>query len=312
MKRTRWLAGLAPALFVIAVGCGGNSPSTSNPSGGGGDTGQATAPDVAQVGAGEGVDDSTADLAEHHRHHHHGGFAMFIAMSLDSINATPEQHDQIMKIQADMHAKMQPAHDAEKQLLLAIADGVEAGQIDQGKIDPLIAQLSAASAGVHDAVADSLNALHALLTPPQRTALVDKVEAHLEVWHHANTAEEGADKDAHGGHLGKLAKDLSLTPDQVEKVRGNFHSSIASAPKYDRSEADAHFKAFAAAFASDTFDSKTLTTGGPANAHMATWGAHRMLHLYKAITPVLTPEQRTKLAADIRSNANYKRSEMEK
>ena len=308
MKRTRWIAGLAPALFVFAVGCGGSQNANS----GGGATTEAAAPDVAQVGAGETTDDSTADLAEHHRHHHHGGFAMFIAMSLDSINTTPEQHDQIVKIQAEMHAKMQPAHDAEKTLLLAVADGVEAGQIDPAKIDPLIQQMATTSAAVHDAVADSQNALHALLTPPQRVALVDKVEAHLEVWHHTNSADEGSAKDAHGGHIGHLAKELSLTPDQVEKVRTSFHSSIGNAPKYDRSLADAHFKAFAAAFASDTFDAKTLTTAGPANAHMATWGAHRMVHLYTAMTPVLTPEQRTKLAADIRSHANYKRSETEK
>ena len=143
---------------------------------------------------------------------------------------------------------------------------------------------------------------------PQRTALVDKVEAHLEVWHHTNSEDEAATKDAHGGHLGHLAKDLAVAPIRSSGLRSGFTTSIRTAKKYDRAEADAHFKAFAAAFASDTFDAKSMTTGGATNAHMATWGITRMVHLYKALTPVLTPEQRTKLAADIRSHANYKRT----
>src|ERR1700689_2465994 len=134
MKRFRWMSGLAPVLFAAAMGCGGSPPATTPPAGGGGDVAEATSPgDVAQVGAGEEEDESTADLAEHHRHHHHGGFAMFIAMSLDSINATPEQEATIKQIRADMHAKMKPAHDAEQTVLLTLADGIAAGKIDQQK-----------------------------------------------------------------------------------------------------------------------------------------------------------------------------------
>jgi hypothetical protein len=81
-----------------------------------------------------------------------------------------------------------------------------------------------------------------------------------------------------------------------------------NAKHYDKAEAEAHLKAFAAAFEADTFDAKTVTTGGPANAHLAAWGAHRMAHFYEAVTPVLTPDQRTKLADIVRHHANYKRT----
>jgi Spy/CpxP family protein refolding chaperone len=312
MTHSRWNSVFAATLLIAAVGCGRSSHPATEPSGGGtNDVAEATPqPDVAQVGAGEEEDESTADLAEHHRHHHHGGFAMFIAMSLDSLNATPEQAAAITKIRTDMYAAMAPAHDAEKAVLLALADGIEANNIDQSRVHAAIAQLTGAAAGVQDAVAGSLNALHATLTPPQRAALVDKVEGHFEVWHHTNAPDEAATRDTHGGHLGKLANELALSPPQVETIRASFASSISGVPHFDRAEADAHIKAFGDAFASDTFDAKALAAGGSVNAHMATWGITRTVHFYKAVLPVLTPEQRAKLAHDIRRHANYQHNEM--
>jgi Spy/CpxP family protein refolding chaperone len=305
MIRMRWMLGFASVALALAVGCGSNSPQAASPGG---------AADVAPAGSAptDEEDESIADLKEHHRHHHHGGFAMFIAMSLDSLGTTPDQDAAIKKIQADMYAKMQPAHDAEKNVLLTLADGVAEGAIDQAKVDAAIAQTASAATGVHDAVADSLNQLHAILTPPQRAALVGKVEAHFNVWHQANSDDEPAEKDAHGGHLGKLAKDLGLSPDQVEKIRASFKSSIGAAPvHFDAKEAEFHLKAFEAAFASDAFDAKALTTGGQANAHVANWGATRMARFYESVAAVLTPDQRTRLADSLRRHANYKRTQTE-
>jgi Spy/CpxP family protein refolding chaperone len=292
---------------ALAIGCASGKPTTQTPQGSA-DVAEA-APTDQQTGAGEDEDDSTADLAEHHRHHHHGGFAMFIAMSLDSIGVNADQTAAIKKLQADMHAKMQPAHDAEKAVLLALADGVAEGKIDRAKIDPAIAQLSSASASVHDAMIASLNSLHGILTPPQRQALVDKVEAHADVWHHLNTSDEPGKGDH--DHFAELAKHLSLSPDQVEKIRASFTGSSKSAPRYDRAEADEHLKMFATSFASETFDAKTLTKAGAVNARMATWGIGRTVRLYEAAAPVLTPEQRTKAAETLRRHANYKRTDSE-
>jgi Spy/CpxP family protein refolding chaperone len=253
-----------------------------------------------------------ADLKEHHRHHHHGGFVMFIAMSLDSLGTTPEQNTAIQKIQADLHAKMQPAHDAEKNLLSILADGIATGKIKQAAVDAAIAKLEAAAAGVHDAAAASLNQLHATLTPPQRAALVGKVEAHFNVWHHENAEEESADREAVGGHLGRLTKELGLSSDQVDKIRASFKHPTGHVPsRFDAAEAQAHLKAFGTAFASDTFDAKVLTAGGPANAHIAAWGAGHMARFYGAVLPALTPDQRAKLADSVRRHANYKRTQSE-
>ena len=307
MTRTRSYFGLVPILMSAALGCGGNTPATTDPGQGGSD-------DVAEAQQGSGEhamvgeeeDESTGDLAAHHRHHHHGGFAGFIAMSLNQINATPEQQGTIEKIRDAMWATMQPAHDAEKNLLLAVADDVAANQFDPAKLDAATAQLATASGALRDAIAESLDQLHATLTPQQRAALVDKMQAHFEVWHHTNAPADEHDED--GGQLGHLGKELNLTPDQIAKARAAFEQSMSSVPKFDRSEADAHIKAFGEAFAADTFEAKSLPAT-EVNAHMATWGTTRMVKLYEALTPQLTPDQRTKLADNIRHHANYQHNE---
>src|ERR1700733_13123340 len=115
MIRMRWMPGLASAWVVVAVGCGSTSPQAAAPGG---------SADVAPAGPAQAdveEDESMADLKEHHRHHNHGGVAMFIAMSLDSLGTTPDENAAITKIQGDIRAKMQPAHDAEKAALLTIA-----------------------------------------------------------------------------------------------------------------------------------------------------------------------------------------------
>jgi Spy/CpxP family protein refolding chaperone len=252
-------------------------------------------------------EEAAADLGEHHRHHHHGGVTMFIAMTLDSLGVSPEQAVAVEKIQGDLFAKMEPAHVAEQNMLNVLADGIAAGKIDIAKVDAAIDAVKAASTGVHEATIDSLNQLHAVLTPEQRVALVDKVEAHWEVWKKANAQEEKPGDAAHPGHLDRVAKELNLAPDQVEKVRATFAEKVKSHPqKFDSAQVDAHIQEFGTAFKAATFDAKSLPRGPFVHQHLAVWGARRTAHFYETIDPLLTPEQRTKLAAELKEHAAAK------
>ncbi len=294
-----WLVvGLLLGTGSALVACGGEGATSAPP---------ATAATATATAVSPEDDEAAADLSEHHRHHHHGGVTMFIAMTLDSLGVSPEQAAAVEKIQGDLFAKMEPAHVAEQNMLNVLADGIAAGKIDTAKVDAAIDAVKTASAGVHEAVADSLNQLHTVLTPEQRAALVDKVEAHWEVWKKANGQEEKAGDAAHPGHLDRLAKDLNLAPDQVEKIRATFADKVKSHPqKFDPAQVDAHIQEFGTAFKAATFDAKTLQRGAFVHQHLAVWGARRMAHFYEAIDPLLTPEQRTKLSAEIKEHAAAK------
>jgi Spy/CpxP family protein refolding chaperone len=232
---------------------------------------------------------------------------MFIAMSLDTLGVAPEQAAKIEKIQGDLFAKMEPAHAAEQKVLNILADGVAAGKIDEAKVKGAIDGVKTASIGVHDAAVQSLNELHAALTPEQRAALADKVEAHWEVWKNSNNQEEAAGDEAHPGHLDRVAKDLNLTPDQVTQVRATFSERVKKHPlQFDASQVETHVQEFGTAFKSDKFDAKALKHGPFAHQHLAVWGAWRMAHFYEVLGPVLSPEQRAKLSAEMKEHAAAK------
>jgi len=268
------------------VACGGGTASTPPPAT------AVNAPDN---------DDAAAGVLEHHRLHHHGGVTLLVAMSLDTLGVTQEQRATIEKIQADLHSHMEPARAAEQKLVTVLADGVAAGNLDVAAVDAAVAQVTSAAAAVHDASVDALNALHAALTPPERAALVDKVEAHWSVWQKANIDPA---KSEHG-HLAMLTQDLALTPDQVTKIRTNLGEGPKGVPPLDPQEIANHLKAFGEAFRGEKFDAKALSLASSANAHMAGWGAAQRAHIIEAVSPVLTAEQRAKLSQLLHEHAQH-------
>ena len=229
------------------------------------------------------------------------------SMSLPSLGVPPQEQAQVEKIRQDIHAKMQPAHDAEAALLNTVADGVAAGTIDQAKVDAVIAKITEVSTQMDDVTNDAMNQLHGVLQPPEREALALKIQANYMVWERSN-ADEAAqpDQEQEGGHIHHLATVLGLSPDQVQKIDAAFTASIANVfaqKKFDSASAEQHMQAFVQSFPADQFDAKTLTTADKANSGVASWGAMRMTKMYEAMTPILTPDQRTKLAALLREHA---------
>jgi Spy/CpxP family protein refolding chaperone len=263
-----------------------------------------SAPAATAVAPTAADDDVAEGLMEHHRNHHHGGVTLFIAMSLDTLGVSPEQEAAVEKIRRELHAKMEPARAAEQSVVAMLADGLAAGTIDAAKVDAGVAQATAAAGASHDASADALNELHSVLTPPQRAALVDKVEAHWAVWQKAN-AEATASATPQGSHLATLAMDLGLTTEQVDKIRANLAEGMKPVPRLDPQEIAAHLRAFGDAFRGETFDAKTLTTAGGADAHIVGWGTAHMAHFVETVSPVLTPEQRAAYAQSLREHSNH-------
>jgi Spy/CpxP family protein refolding chaperone len=227
-------------------------------------------------------------------------------MSLRDLDITPEQRTTIEKIRADLLQKMDPARAAEKDFDNVLADGVAAGNVNRAKADAAMGKLVTQVQGLHDASLAALDALHAALTPPQRAALVDAVQAHWEKWKEAQGRDEAADEHHHqSGYLLALVRDLGLTKDQAEKIKAKFREQMKGSPQDDKhKEVQDHLQAFATAFKGDTFSAKSLTKAKAANGHVAKWGATRRERFLEAAAPVLTPDQRTKLAAQIRERAS--------
>jgi Spy/CpxP family protein refolding chaperone len=324
MRHIRWIRGGVPGLLLLTgvglMACDNGSSAGATPMASTAPSASAmpsasssamAAPSASPAGSamaadsadgGSAADDESVndELRDYHRHHHHGGVTMFISMAIDTMGLDPAKKAQAEKIQSDLHAKMAPARDAEHDLLSTIADGVATGKIDTAKVDAGIAKIATASVGIHAATADAVTQLHDILSPVERAALVDKVKAHWEVWHKVN-AEEKPGSTEKGTRLAKLTELLALTPDQVDKISKALSADVPVTPQTDPKAVDAHIQAFATAFVADKFDAKSLApTAAAAAGHVARYGGARQARFYEAVTPVLTPEQRAKLAAHLR------------
>lgn len=290
--------GIVASLVFAAgtpIGCGGAAAST---------------PTTTTAVSVRADDEASAGVIEHHRYHHHGGVTLLIAMSLDTLSVTPEQQAAVETIRTSLHTRMAPARAAEQGLVAALADGVASASIDTAKVDAAVAQVTTTAATVHDACTDALNALHAVLTPRQRTALVDRVEAHWAVWQKAN-AEEPGPTYPNDGHVATLVLKLGLNAEQVDKIRAAFGDRASAQPRFDPQMIATHLRAFGDAFRSEKFDAKGLATASTANAHMVGWGAAHMARFVETVSPVLTPDQRAIFAQRLREHASHNASEQE-
>jgi Spy/CpxP family protein refolding chaperone len=250
-------------------------------------------------------DDATASLAEHHRYHHHDGLLLFVAMSLDTLGVSPEQHAAVERIRTTLHTRMEPSRATEHDLLSTLADGLASANVDVAKVDSDVAKLSAAAAVEREASADALNELHGMLTPAERVSLVEKVESHLAVWQTANASEteRGVPR---GDRLALLTTQLQLSPDQEHQIRAGLGHAGEAEPRLGTRETAATLHSFEEAFEQDDFDARALTTtASSVDARMARWGAARMARLVEVASSVLTQDQRARLAATLRGHARH-------
>ena len=295
MASRRWVPRIASLLSLL--GCAALAGCAA---------GGVSGPVPATAASGVTADDELiADLNDHHRHHHQGGVTMFIALSLDSLGLPADEQAAVTRIQADLFTRMEPSRVAEQAVLTALADGVAAGAIDEARVAAAITELERASGQVHEATVDALNQLHGVLTPAERSALVDKVWAHWAVFQQANAEGDQAGKGSPTGQLNDLAVELGLSTDQVAKVSAGYHERMRAAPgAVDPADVDKHVKRLGE-FRADAFDARGLSGGAAANARVAGRGATAMARFDEAASPVLTPEQRTQLAAALREHATH-------
>jgi Spy/CpxP family protein refolding chaperone len=253
--------------------------------------------EAAQNAEDEQVND---ELLTHHRHHHQG-LAGFVIGAVETLGVAPDQQTAIDGIRKDFRVKMKPLHEANLAVITLLADGIATGTIDKAKVDAAVAKAGTASGAVQAATADVLNQLYKVLRPEQRTALVDKVDAQWATWREAN--DPGSDTTKRDRHINHLAKEIGLTSDQVDKLRTSLDATKDAKKAYDPAAAEAYVKAFDTAFVTDTFDAKKLPASGPESSRLVAWGAERMAWFYEALAPILTADQRPKVADKLRQRA---------
>ncbi len=166
---------------------------------------------------------------------------------------------------------------------------IKAGKIDKAKLEPLQAAAEKAMIARHDKEIEGVNALHALLKPGQRTALVAAVKAKKQGHKWGGGAMQGKGK----GRLAHLTKELKLDDAQQKHIEAILPKDE---PKHDAEEWKKRSEATLAAFEKDDFDAKKQDLFVKAGESMKGKGPMDPAFLDKLL-PILKPEQRDALAS---------------
>jgi Spy/CpxP family protein refolding chaperone len=225
------------------------------------------------------------DAKEHmkeHRHAHRGGL-VGAALKLDSLTA--EQRASIESMVQQRKTASTPARQADALVLTALAQQVEQARIDPQGLAPTLSAEQSAAATETAVDRDTLNRLHAVLTPAQRAQLVDRIEA---------ARGEHPQKRGDEKNKGRFGHGLDLTPEQRAQIAANL---TANHPAGDATGPNGQRGKLLEAFRGDSFDASAFVEVHSPGEHME--------RLAAAMVPVLSPSQRATFASHLRTRASH-------
>jgi Spy/CpxP family protein refolding chaperone len=224
------------------------------------------------------------------------GQIKFLADALGDVPLTAAQRSEIENLASGAESRRTAVRAARRDLMLLIADEIDAGTIDSATLQPKIDAVAAAAQSVQPADRAAFERLHAVLAPDQRVAFVDAVQARI----HERFGHFGENHP-----MKQWAEDLKLNDDQRDQIRAALRQSFASAQGgQPRSWAGRpHPGKVLEAFKSDQF---SMDQVAPARdvGQTATAMSQRFVDVATRVLPILTPEQRTIAAGKIRERAN--------
>lgn len=265
MSLRRALGLVLPIAMMLPLGCkteaGPESPATS-------------AAEAAQA---------PSPVEHGHRKGHHGivGQMFRAARQLDLSDA---QRSTVQSLAAGMRGDHAGPPAGMKAYHSALVAQVRDGRIDLAGLDALRAGGDSARTARQAKAAAALDGLYAALTPEQRTTLVASIRAHRGEHHQRAAGGSWA-----GHRVEHLTRQLDLDAAQQKQVEALVAKDSAPA-----GEAKGDREAVLTAFASDRFDAKSL----PLEPH-AEKGPAGHARFLASLVPILRPDQREKLAADM-------------
>jgi Spy/CpxP family protein refolding chaperone len=284
-------------LSAFPVGCKSHSDS-ANPS----STSSAEGPLPSSAPTAPSAAPSAQDPRLLARSPRHGGVTGLILRAARESSA-PDQKGSILAIQQSLHDAEPPLR-AVKDYQADLAAGIRAGKLAEAKLAADYAAIDKEVIDRESKQADALNSLHALLDATARHALVTMARARLTPMFRPrpDLAEAGSgtgvDSPWMKRRLARVTGDLNL--DEAEKAKvavilaKSSYSPVATEARRDAMHK--HGEAVLAAFDQDDFDAKKVDLSAMGNHTSPHEILEHEVALIGPILPILTPEQREKLA----------------
>jgi Spy/CpxP family protein refolding chaperone len=213
-----------------------------------------------------------------------GDIVQMVDEALTGVALRPDQTQAFQTLAADVDAKVTAVEQAKRDLLLRLADAIEAGKVDEASMASTMAEFDDAAAKASPVVRKAFEKLHDSLDAEQRKQFVANFHDALKK---AATAADPKD------NVDEMSS-LKLTDDQKEKIGAIF---AEDSPAIDVARDRARL--VLDAFKQDAFSMDDLLPAASIK-HRADRMIHRVVDVTGRVTELLTPEQRTRAANMIR------------
>jgi Spy/CpxP family protein refolding chaperone len=219
------------------------------------------------------------------------GVIELVSGALAKTCMSDDQRAAVDKLGKRVADKEHEVADARHALILALAEQVRTGKIDEGALKDEVDALVKARTDASPELRKDLEDLHGILDKDQRGTFVDAIEGRMKELAQASPS-----------YLDSMAKDLKLSDDQKTAI-GKVLDQSKTELQDERKNAKAAFDAFRG----DDFSIEKILPAAQVGdkLHAKLEG---MIRSAKEITPILTPEQRGELADKIEARAGARGS----
>jgi Spy/CpxP family protein refolding chaperone len=205
--------------------------------------------------------------------------------ALSGISLSPEQTNALQKLGAEDDAKVGAVDKAKHEYLMALADQIETGKVDESALKDQKKKVEEAAEAASPTVRKSFQKMHDILDASQRKEFVT---------HFRDILKERAGLLDPDKQVDRWAKTLSLTDDQKAKVRAILEEDRTLGEKVHE-----RLEKVLDAFPSDSFSIEEVVPAGSIDERTDKM-LDRITDVAKRVTEVLTPEQCKAAARAIR------------
>jgi Spy/CpxP family protein refolding chaperone len=225
-----------------------------------------------------------------------GPFAHKLQKALSEVGLRTDQKNALENLRLKIVAETATMRKARSDLFAELAQQIRRGALDESRLSALKGAIEKEMTADRPVFVSALNALHNTLDAAQRQKLVDNLKPQRP-WMGRGRQH----------FVEKLQKEIGLTDEQMGQIRDTIKAQM----KQHRNELRGkmgkmrgELKAAAEAFVSDSFDAAKIPLLAQGHQMM---GNHmdKMIAVGKQVLPILTPEQREKLATLLEQRAKH-------
>jgi Spy/CpxP family protein refolding chaperone len=213
---------------------------------------------------------------------------------LGQLNLRQDQQSEVDKLLSDAKARHEPVRAAKRELMGALADQVERGDIDRCALNPQISKIASAVAKAYPEDRAAFEKFHSILDPDQRTKFVDAMKEKREELRKEHNPK---------AMLDAIGKGLNLSEDQksrLTKVFGALKEIREANPHHGAHREE--MKKIMEAFKGDQFDLDQIAPAKDIEKHV-TMKMRHVLEAKEAALPILNDQQRATAAKFLRDKS---------